>query len=103
MFRGCDTPLWGHLLLFFYMLSLMVLFGNFYIQQYRLKRKNNESVDKGDQSVKQKGMRRQADESTDESHRSVYARQPVHSPKSGNGVSQLNGKASIIRNGKKKE
>ncbi len=39
MFRGCDTPMWGHLLLFFYMMSLMALFGNFYIKQYLQKRR----------------------------------------------------------------
>ncbi|XP_048759080.2 elongation of very long chain fatty acids protein 2-like isoform X2 [Ostrea edulis] len=33
-FTGCDFPLWSHILLSSYMISMMVLFGNFYVQAY---------------------------------------------------------------------
>lgn len=31
---GCDFPLWGQIMLTGYMISLLILFGNFYIQSY---------------------------------------------------------------------
>ena len=31
---GCDFPLWGQYLLMGYMIIMLILFGNFYMQQY---------------------------------------------------------------------
>lgn len=35
---GCDFPLWGQIMLTGYMISLLILFGNFYIQSYIIKK-----------------------------------------------------------------
>lgn len=38
---GCDFPLWGQYLLMGYMIIMVILFGNFYVQSY-IKRKNDQ-------------------------------------------------------------
>lgn len=86
MFRGCDTPLWGHLLLFFYMLSLMVLFGNFYIKQYLQKRRGRAAAvaDEDDDAPKTRSTRAVADSGSESSKKTANGKQQ-------NGSSHENG------------
>lgn len=50
---GCEFPTWMHYALIFYMISFILLFGNFYAKQYLAKgrenwnafRKNSKSID----------------------------------------------------------
>jgi len=101
MYRGCDTPFWGHLLLFFYMLSLMVLFGNFYIKQYLQKRRGlgkptaTAAAHDDYNGVKVYRAKPASSVEHDNLPRSPYARQPLHNGSTENGHS--------VRNGKKKE
>ena len=44
-FTGCDFPMWGQYLLGGYMVIMLILFGNFYIQSYivnKNKRRRNQ-------------------------------------------------------------
>lgn len=81
------------------MLSLMVLFGNFYIKQYLQKRRGAKAAVANDDDVAAANAYRAkraagGDSSlTDSSSKSPYARQPLHSSENGHSV----------RNGKKKE
>lgn len=36
---GCDFPLWMHYALVFYMITFIILFGNFYVKAYIAKKK----------------------------------------------------------------
>jgi hypothetical protein len=86
MFRGCDTPLWGQLLLFFYMLSLLVLFGNFYIKQYLQKRRGRATAvaDEDDDAPKTRSTRAVADSGSESSKKTANGKQQ-------NGSSHENG------------
>lgn len=58
---GCDFPLWSHILLSSYMISMMVLFGNFYIQAYIKKsRASHKKTDQIQNGVTKNGSVRQS-------------------------------------------
>lgn len=40
---NCNFPLWMMYAMIFYMLSFIILFGNFYYEAYLLKKKNKEN------------------------------------------------------------
>lgn len=54
LYKTCDFPLWGQLLLFFYMIIMMILFSNFYIHEYvkktndAKKRKSTKDINNND-------------------------------------------------------
>lgn len=55
-FTGCDFPLWSHVLLSSYMISMMVLFGNFYLQTYiKNKRAGYKKTDLAQNGVSKNG------------------------------------------------
>lgn len=55
-FTGCDFPLWSHILLSSYMISMMVLFGNFYLQTYiKNKRAGYKKTDQAQNGVSKNG------------------------------------------------
>lgn len=56
-FTGCDFPLWSHVLLSSYMISMMVLFGNFYLQTYiKNKRAGYKKTDQAQNGVSKNGI-----------------------------------------------
>lgn len=44
LYHGCDFPLWMHYLLIVYMVTFLVLFGNFYMQSYLEKGKSGKRL-----------------------------------------------------------
>lgn len=48
---GCDFPLWGQYLLMSYMIVMLILFGNFYLQSYIYKRGASSHPKKTDKSL----------------------------------------------------
>ncbi|XP_060593274.1 elongation of very long chain fatty acids protein 2-like [Ruditapes philippinarum] len=76
-FTGCDFPMWGQYLLGGYMVVMLILFGNFYIQSYIVKKnrrnqlkkteaanghKTNSVSENGSHSNKSKVDRKQVDD-----------------------------------------
>lgn len=50
LYYDCDFPLWMHYLLIVYMVSFLVLFGNFYMMAYLKKGRNHQPTAIGSQT-----------------------------------------------------
>lgn len=80
---GCDFPLWMHYALVIYMISFIILFGNFYIKAYIAEERRKKKVASGNTPIK-----------------ANYQQLPSTSRMAvnGNGTTEING--NLIRNKK---